>query len=118
MLQNAPPGIHGVHVHELGDCSDIAGKSMGSHFAPDRHPHALPSEADARHLGDLGNLEVDQVGNGMLSIALDGANMKSDDTHSLIGRSFVVHSGEDSGQSKQPAGESGQPIACGVITAD
>lgn len=117
-LQNAPPGIHGVHIHEQGDCSDIEGKSMGGHFAPNQHPHALPYETDARHLGDLGNIEVDQVGNGTLSIAIVGANMKPNDPHSLIGRAFVVHSGEDSGQAKQPAGESGQPIACGVIETD
>ena len=34
-IENATPGMHGIHVHEKGDCSDIPGKSMGSHFAPD-----------------------------------------------------------------------------------
>src|SRR5688500_15740582 len=52
-VDNAKPGKQAVHVHELGDCSDIAGKSMGEHVAPDHQKHALPDQV-ARHLGDLG----------------------------------------------------------------
>lgn len=114
-VNDATPGEHGIHVHERGDCSDIAGKSMGGHFAPDGEDHALPSESTSRHLGDLGNLVVDQDGNGKLEITVIGANLKPGDPKSLLGRALVVHSGRDSGRAEQPAGASGTPIACGVI---
>ncbi len=114
-LEDAPPGKHGLHVHEKGDCSDIEGKSMGSHFAPAGHQHALPGEAAERHLGDLGNVEINDKGDGRLEITLEKANLKANDPMSLLGKAVVVHSGEDLGKSKQPSGSSGTPIACGVI---
>ncbi len=114
-LEDAPPGKHGLHVHEKGDCSDIEGKSMGSHFAPEGHQHALPGEAAERHLGDLGNVEINDKGDGRLEITLEKANLKANDPMSLLGKAVVVHSGEDLGKSKQPSGSSGAPIACGVI---
>jgi Cu-Zn family superoxide dismutase len=41
-VEDASPGKHGIHIHETVDCSDIQGKSMGDHFAPEKHEHALP----------------------------------------------------------------------------
>lgn len=114
-IEDAKPGKHGFHIHEKGDCSDIAGKSMGHHFAPEGHQHALPEEGSRRHLGDLGNIEVDQNGNGHFEMLLTEANLKPGDRKSLLGRAVVVHEGEDSGSAKQPAGDSGDPIACGII---
>jgi Cu-Zn family superoxide dismutase len=109
--------MKGVHIHEKGDCSDIAGKSMGSHFAPEGDKHALPSEEaeDVRHLGDLGNLEVGQDGKGRLEATIAGATLKSGDRMSFLGKALVVHSGQDSGKARQPAGASGTPMGCGVI---
>jgi Cu-Zn family superoxide dismutase len=114
-VQDATPGKHGVHIHEKDDCSDIEGKSMGGHFAPKKHPHKLPSEGPERHLGDLGNIEVNPEGEGRLSITVEGATLKPDDTMSFLGRAVVVHMGKDSGAAKQPSGSSGTPIACGAI---
>ncbi len=31
-IQGLPPGKHGFHVHEVGDCTDPKGKSMGDHL--------------------------------------------------------------------------------------
>lgn len=116
-IDAAPPGNKGVHVHEKGDCSDIKGGSMGSHFAPEGNEHALPSEGNTRHLGDLGNITIDSSGKGRLEIKLMNANLRVGDPNSLLGRSLVVHSGEDNGKAQQPAGGSGDPMACGVIRA-
>lgn len=116
-LDQAPPGHKGVHVHEKGDCSNLAAKSMGDHFAPETKLHALPTEqreAD-RHLGDLGNIEVEDDGTGKLEIKVKRANIKPNDALSYLGRALVVHTGADSGSAKQPSGDSGQPFACGVI---
>lgn len=114
-IDAAPPGKKGVHVHERGDCSDIAGKSMGPHFAPKLEQHALPSEGVQRHLGDLGNIEVDASGKGRLEIKVVDASLGSDTATSFLGRAIVVHAGEDAGSLAQPAGGSGAPMACGVI---
>src|SRR5690606_22927660 len=78
-VENGKPGKHGFHIHEKGDCSDIKGKSMGGHFNPQNKPHALPAEDAERHLGDLGNIELDQDGNGRLEITMEGATLKPND---------------------------------------
>jgi superoxide dismutase, Cu-Zn family len=111
-VEGAPPGKKGVHVHEKGDCSNIPGKSMGEHFAPKQEPHGLP-DAPQHHVGDLGNMVVDQNGKGRLEILAKGANLEQQDPMSFLGRAIVIHEGEDKGT--QPSGDSGTPMACGVI---
>jgi Cu-Zn family superoxide dismutase len=112
-VKDAKPGLHGVHVHEKGDCSDIAHKSMGEHFAPFGHEHGLPG-APERHFGDLGNIAVAQDGTGVLDITIPNANLDKDDRLSLLGKALVIHQSEDKGVGK--SGQSGEPIACAVIT--
>ena len=114
-VENAKPGMQAVHVHEIGDCSDIPGKSMGEHFAPDHQEHALP-EQEKRHLGDLGNIEIGQDGKGKLEILAPRASLKPNDSHSFLGKSIVVHESKDKGT--QPSGDSGTPVACGVIRSE
>lgn len=114
-VAGAPPGKKGVHVHTHGDCSDVKGESMGPHFAPKLEQHALPSEHADRHLGDLGNISVAGDGTGRLEIEVPAATLGADASTSFLGRALVVHSGEDTGSAAQPAGGSGEPIACGVI---
>jgi superoxide dismutase, Cu-Zn family len=112
-VKDAKPGLHGVHVHQKGDCSDIPGKSMGEHFAPTGKKHGLPGATD-RHFGDLGNIAVAQDGTGVLDITIPEANLTKDDRLSLLGKALVIHRGEDKGVGK--GGGSGDPIACAVIT--
>lgn len=114
-VENAPPGKKGVHVHERGDCSDLEGKSMGPHFAPKLEQHALPAEGAEHHLGDLGNIVVSDDGTGRLEIKAVDATLGPDSGTSFLGRAIVVHFGEDAGKTAQPAGDSGEPMACGVI---
>ena len=114
-VENAKPGMQAVHIHEIGDCSDIPGKSMGEHFAPDYQQHALPDQ-EARHLGDLGNIEIGQDGKGKLEILAPRASLKANDSHSFLGKAIVVHESKDKGT--QPSGDSGTPVACGVIRAE
>jgi len=114
-VEAAPPGKKGVHVHTRGDCSDVKNQSMGPHFAPKLEQHALPSEGSERHLGDLGNITVADDGKGRLEIKVPNATLGPDDSTSFLGRALIVHSGEDTGSDAQPAGDSGAPMACGVI---
>ena len=55
-IENAPPGTHGLHVHEKGDCSAADASSAGGHFNPGGNPHAGPTDMH-RHAGDLGNID-------------------------------------------------------------
>lgn len=112
-VDDAPPGKKGIHVHEKGDCSDITGKSMKEHLKGDGHRHGLPT-TDDRHLGDLGNIEIDKEGNGKLETVVKTANLRSgEDPKSFLGRAIVIHTNEDT--EKDPGGA---PIACAVIKED
>lgn len=108
------PGLHGIHIHEYGDCSSADGESAGAHFNPANHPHGAPGQAS--HPGDLGNLEADANGTARLSLDVPQITV---DTESLgiIGRSVVVHELADDLQT-QPSGNSGPRLACAVIRAD
>ena len=82
-LKGLPPGPHGFHVHEFGDCSSPEAKSAGSHFNPTKAKHA-GHDAKQRHVGDLGNIEANAQGTATIDmidnlISFHGA-------HSIIGR--------------------------------
>lgn len=105
------PGMHGIHIHENGDCSAPDASSAGGHFAPEGNQHGAPDDQE-RHAGDLGNLDVGQDSTGRYSrvdsvLTFDGPN-------SIIGKALVIHSGEDD-LTTQPSGNSGERVACGVI---
>jgi Cu-Zn family superoxide dismutase len=106
------PGNHGFHIHEFGDCSAADASSAGGHFNPTSQPHAGP-DADARHVGDMGNIEADASGVGKLDY-LDHHMSLANDERSIIGRSVVVHAKADDLKTP-PAGDSGARVACGVI---
>jgi Cu-Zn family superoxide dismutase len=105
------PGPHGFHIHQYGDCMGTDGSAAGGHFNPEgkRHGSRMSEE---RHVGDLGNIMAAEDGNAHIDmvdqlITLEGS-------HSIIGRSVVVHAGEDDLKS-QPSGSAGARLACGVI---
>jgi len=112
-VEGIAPGKHGAHIHEKADCSSDDGKSAGGHFNPASVDHGLPE--GARHLGDLGNVEVKEDGTGDLEIVIAGANLKDGDPSSYIGRGIIVHAKEDDGG--QPTGNAGGRVGCGEIKA-
>lgn len=115
-VENAPPGKHGVHVHEIGDCSSDDAKSAGDHFNPQGHQHGLPSasgDGESTHLGDFGNMEVRDDGKGELVFIKKGANLAEANEMSFRGRALIVHEKEDTGG--QPTGDAGARIGCAVL---
>jgi Cu-Zn family superoxide dismutase len=110
-IMGLTPGKHGFHVHEFGDCSKPDGMSAGGHFNPDQKKHGGPHD-DARHVGDLGNIEADDSGKAV--IKMSDTLVQLHGPHSVIGRSIIVHAKADD-LTSQPAGDAGGRIACGVI---
>jgi superoxide dismutase, Cu-Zn family len=106
-----PNSQHGLHIHEKGECSPPDFKSAGEHFNPDSQPHGAPG-APISHVGDLGNITADA--NGNFSGVVKVPNATFDGPRSILNRSLVVHEKTDD-LSTQPAGDSGDRIACTVI---
>ena len=114
-LTGLEPGNHGFHVHENGDCGGTDAAAAGSHLNPNGTPHGDPNDADQRHhAGDLGNVRAED--DGTVKQWLRSEDLQLQGPAGVVGKTVVVHSGDDDLKS-QPAGESGQPIACGVIRA-
>jgi superoxide dismutase, Cu-Zn family len=108
-----PSTTHGFHVHETGDCSDPDAKSAGAHFNPDNSMHGAPTSMP-RHLGDLPNLEADAQGRTKVSATIGGATLRDGGPHDLMSKALIVHAMRDD-YATQPAGDSGDRIACGVV---
>lgn len=109
----APNTLHGFHVHQTGDCSAPDAKSAGDHFNPANMQHGGPT-GNARHLGDMPNVQADAMGMATVSTTLAGATLRDGGPNDLMGKAVIVHVRRDDYVS-QPAGDSGDRIACGVI---
>ncbi len=108
MLMGLAAGPHGMHVHVGTDCAMPA-----EHLNPQSAPHGPANAASGlRHLGDLGNITADA--SGMVEETLRDSLLGGDS--SLVGKVLIVHEDQDD-LSTQPAGDSGDPIGCGVIEA-
>ncbi len=112
-LNGLTPGAkHGFHIHEFGDCTSPDGKSAGGHYDPAGvGQHGEPG-ADMRHAGDLGNVQADANGHGMIDGMFEGISIAGD-MNPIIGRGVIVHALEDN--YGQPTGNAGARIGCGVI---
>ena len=114
-LKNTTPGIHGLHIHDVGRCDRPSFESAGSHFNPTNRQHGYLN-ARGPHAGDLPNIDVPSttehsVEYFLADITLDpGARSLLD----ANGSSIVIHAGKDDYVS-DPAGESGDRLACGQI---
>ncbi len=58
------PGLHGFHIHQVGDTADGC-RAAGGHFNPFELTHGAP-DVQARHVGDLGNIEADANGHAVV----------------------------------------------------
>jgi Cu-Zn family superoxide dismutase len=116
-LAGLPPGEHGFHVHEGGDCGPkekdgkmTAGMAAGGHLDPAKTgKHEGPKGQG--HLGDLPPLVVDKT--GAATEKLTAARLKVAD---LTGHAVVIHDGGDNfSDQPKPLGGGGARIACGVV---
>lgn len=105
-------GMHGIHVHETGECVPPDFTSAGGHFNPEGVEHALP-EDPVRHAGDFGNIELGEDGTGRHEVTTDLITLEAG-PDSVVGKAVILHTGQDDGTT-QPTGDAGARLACGVI---
>lgn len=108
-----PESEHGFHVHEKGDCTSADFKSAGEHFNPTSEPHGNPS-TPPHHLGDIPNIKANAEGKADINVRLEGATLGDKGPNDIVGKAVVVHDKVDDYKT-QPAGDSGDRIACGAI---
>ncbi|XP_076829069.1 copper chaperone for superoxide dismutase [Brachyhypopomus gauderio] len=112
-IDGLEPGLHGLHVHKLGDLTQDC-MSCGEHYNPFGKQHGGPEDTE-RHVGDLGNILA--AADGRATFRLEDSQLKVWD---VIGRSMVVDSGEDdlgkgNHSLSSTTGNSGERVACGII---
>jgi Cu-Zn family superoxide dismutase len=116
-LTGLPPGLHGFHIHETGNCGSkekdgkkVAALAAGGHYDPaGSKKHGTPW-GDG-HLGDLPPMFVDTAGNANQPVLAPRVKMAD-----LAGHALMVHAGGDN-HSDQPAalGGGGARVVCGVL---
>ena len=111
-ITGVPPGVHGFHIHDKGDCSDN-GNAAGGHFNPTNAPHADPN-AQSHHAGDFGNVTADANGEIHAHFNTRAITIKPGTT-SAVGHAIILHANPDD-LTTQPSGNAGPRIACGVVT--
>jgi len=115
-VQGLKPGQeHGLHIHEVGDCSSGDGMSTKGHFNPYGKPHANAGTPE-RHAGDLPSLKAAKNGRAKVDVMLDVITVAPGPA-SIVGRGLIVHADPDDYKT-QPTGNAGARIACGVIRAE
>jgi Cu-Zn family superoxide dismutase len=114
-LYKAPAGSLAAHIHEFGDCSAPDGSSAGGHWNPEGMDHGKWGDAPF-HLGDLGNIEVDESGFGSITMTTDRWSLGTGEANDIAGHAIIVHEAADD-FTTQPTGAAGGRIACGVIVA-
>ena len=114
-LKNATPGVHGLHIHDVGRCDRPSFESAGNHFNPTNRQHGFLNPRGP-HAGDLPNIEVPSSTELSSEYFLADVTLKPGAGTLLDanGSSIVVHTGKDD-YSTDPAGESGERLACGPI---
>jgi Cu-Zn family superoxide dismutase len=116
IVHDLPPGFHGFHVHEVGQCEPPF-TSAGGHLN-------LEDAFHPEHTGDMPVLLVNNDGTGETSFETDRFALK--DLLDEDGSAIIVHALPDNyaniperygevDQDTLETGDSGERIACGAI---
>jgi Cu-Zn family superoxide dismutase len=117
-LHTLPPGQHGFHVHDKGNCDPnvkdgqpVAAGAAGGHY----DPNLTGKHQGPEGMGHMGDLPV-------LTVAADGSDSeilvapRIRDVRALHGHALMIHAGGDNyADAPAPLGGGGPRIACGLI---
>lgn len=111
-------GLHGFHIHRFGNVKDSCSSATG-HYNPLNKDHGS-KDSEIRHVGDLGNIRIE---NNQYNAIMIDKMVSLYGQYSIIGRSVVLHSGQDDlglagDASSKKTGNAGPRYACGVIGID
>jgi len=114
-LSGLSPGMHAIHFHETGKCEPPF-KTAGGHFNPTQKSHGM-LDPNGQHAGDLPNLVVPRSGKLVFEAFAESLTLGSGPNALLDGdgAAVVIHAHADDHHT-QPSGDSGDRIACGVVT--
>lgn len=123
-LKGLSQGWHGIHLHQVADCSDGANgfKASGSHVDPDNNEHGLLNPAGPER-ADLPNIYAGGDGRASAEIFAGGVTLFSSGgagPAGLIdedGFAVIVHENPDDHMT-QPIGGAGSRVACAAITGE
>jgi Cu-Zn family superoxide dismutase len=109
------PGWHGMHLHSVGDCSDVGEfKLSKGHINFDDNEHGMLNENGPDN-ADLPNIFAHDDGAANAELLTTLVSMTGD--RGLLdedGSALVIHANEDDHMT-QPIGGAGGRVACGVI---
>jgi Cu-Zn family superoxide dismutase len=117
------PGWHGLHIHEVGNCSDTAEgfRLSGPHAGHDAGAAHGLLNPQGPEPGDLPNLFAPVAGPFAAEVFSPGLTLAPEgreDRVSLLdvdGSALVIHAGPDD-QVTQPIGGAGARIGCAALT--
>ena len=118
-----PPGWHGLHLHDRGDCSDFAAgfQASGAHIKLNRRVQHGLLNARGPEAGDLPNMFVSPgsvYGTELFSPYVTLHRARIGNRLPLLdadGSALLVHEAADNHRD-QPIGNAGARIACAALT--
>jgi len=128
-LHNIQPGkIHAIHIHEHGDEREGC-ISLGGHWNPTIKTHGSLFLGMPSHSGDMiNNIKGNSKGKFKYAYHDPRINLRGDVNDSIIGRSVVIHQGNDDlglggmdpynphvRRESLKTGNAGKRMACSII---
>lgn len=115
-IADAPPGNHGLHIHQGNGCGNNAMDAKGhwdGAMEGDPADHGL-HDAATSHMGDLGNIKIGEDGKGTTTVSSAHWTLGDGGEMDVVGHAIVFHAAEDDGT----MASAGARLGCGVIAAD